>query len=1154
MSKYNVNAKNNAVRIFSLLAVCVVALFLFYAYAVPVLSILGDASVLILESPANNSYIKGTYILNATIQGGNVTNVSFFYLNSSGYGYIDINETAGIDDGSGNLNNLTLSFDTSILKDGVYEFFANATNLTGEIVLNDTNGNIIVDNTPPQVIDQESLPMEGEYGSRTVTFNCSAYDNINLDAIRITVWFGDGSFFIEWDTQRTGNLNYTNITYTFDKTIIKQAHNSFIWGCRVNDTAGNYNYMTNRSILIAVSDLYGTVKNSTGSLVDGVNVSLYKFIQQQNGPPIEEYVKSNLTVGGSFVIYDVNVSRQQGQQPMFKVYVTLNNSRGNVTEVGPVLPPFPAEMIFKESPGAQLPPDISGLNGSTIYLQPAGTINITVLNATDDTINFGYEIIDQKLGFPIKSCIKCNVTNVRVVVPRDRNYTVMIMRDPEIFNESQECWSVDGPKIFQTFCPSPPVSNNSIYGSMFEESNDYVMNVQVNGSYSQRYLYGYINVSGNATAVNATRIVPKLIPWPGFVPPMKAEIESFNITRNFNFTKGEEAGYIAFYNISVMASPLGIEYLVEFYGNGTNEYFASFRNVTIKEDKELNVTLTKLAGNYTVGGDVNTSKVTVQLQNSTGGALTTNAHVEVEVKHNSLYGGQPVHYIIEQLTDGSFSMPFLNDSTVRVKIFSQDSAPRAIKLNLSKNWTNITLKSFDMEFVNETGDFDFNETEKQEFIDIRFYRNSNECNVPNPPDSCQLGNSFSGAFDPFQALMAGKSNLKIRLKTTNITLYFINVDLLASGPPDAELSQDAISDASTSTSLEKAWRFGSLAPNIYDYVWVGIPYSGLNESWGYSVKIPYLYDENWNMIWNVSEDGPNPGSVYHEYEDYPTSWFSGQGCSKTDSTANCFMNTTTNYIWLKIPHFSGVQPTLTGSAPVATTTTGGSASSSGGSSASTLIIGEMLKKRFTSITPITPRTIGEIELRNTNTGLKEIYISVKNLVVGVVLTISKLDKRPESVAQMAGKVYKYINITKTNLDDSDIETGKIKFTVSKAWISENGFNSSLISLYRYAGKWEKLPTKKLSESDAEVEYEATTPGFSIFAVAGEMPATEEKQAGEKQQQPPKQEEQHKKENVEQQKTAKEQPKTDYRWLFVLLTIGIIAGAAYYFAKEKKRIK
>jgi len=121
--------------------------------------------------------------------------------------------------------------------------------------------------------------------------------------------------------------------------------------------------------------------------------------------------------------------------------------------------------------------------------------------------------------------------------------------------------------------------------------------------------------------------------------------------------------------------------------------------------------------------------------------------------------------------------------------------------------------------------------------------------------------------------------------------------MIASGPPDAAFDESASSSTSGGT-MQEIWRFGSLGPEIYDSLLIGFPYSGIDDSYDINVSLPYLYDNNWNVVWNTSANGTTGiNTNLTDYADYNESWFSGINCSKTDQTANCFVNTTDNIIW-----------------------------------------------------------------------------------------------------------------------------------------------------------------------------------------------------------------------------------------------------------------
>ncbi|WP_319506911.1 S-layer protein domain-containing protein [uncultured Methanolobus sp.] len=68
----------------------------------------------------------------------------------------------------------------------------------------------------------------------------------------------------------------------------------------------------------------------------------------------------------------------------------------------------------------------------------------------------------------------------------------------------------------------------------------------------------------------------------------------------------------------------------------------------------------------------------------------------------------------------------------------------------------------------------------------------------------------------------------------------------------------------------------------------------------------------------------------------------------------------------------------------------------------------------------------------------------------------------------------------------NIENSVVGFKVEKEWIEENGIDVDSIRLCRHAdGEWSYLETQKIDEDDKYLHFEASTPGFSPFAIVGD---------------------------------------------------------------------
>jgi PGF-pre-PGF domain-containing protein len=165
----------------------------------------------------------------------------------------------------------------------------------------------------------------------------------------------------------------------------------------------------------------------------------------------------------------------------------------------------------------------------------------------------------------------------------------------------------------------------------------------------------------------------------------------------------------------------------------------------------------------------------------------------------------------------------------------------------------------------------------------------------------------------------------------------------------------------------------------------------------------------------------------------------------------------------------------------ATTTT--ASTGTGGSLGSITGTSTKITKTYTSVTPDLPKTITATDLADTGTMLTEIFFDVKETVTSVDISVEKLAGKPADVAAVIGTVYKYINISQKNLEDSNLESAYIKFKIEKSWITNNSIDSSTIALYRYAnGQWNKLPTEQTSSDGNYLYFKTTVPGFSYFAI------------------------------------------------------------------------
>ena len=126
-------------------------------------------------------------------------------------------------------------------------------------------------------------------------------------------------------------------------------------------------------------------------------------------------------------------------------------------------------------------------------------------------------------------------------------------------------------------------------------------------------------------------------------------------------------------------------------------------------------------------------------------------------------------------------------------------------------------------------------------------------------------------------------------------------------------------------------------------------------------------------------------------------------------------------------------------------------------------------------------------------GVNAISITAANNVSGVTITVSKVSKPSGASDVIPGSnksVYKYIEIKKS-IKDEDISSAAIFVQVERAWVVSNNIDENKISLYRYdpqSKAWTKLSTVMVNSDASFFYYSAATPGFSTFAIAGELKA------------------------------------------------------------------
>jgi PGF-pre-PGF domain-containing protein len=129
----------------------------------------------------------------------------------------------------------------------------------------------------------------------------------------------------------------------------------------------------------------------------------------------------------------------------------------------------------------------------------------------------------------------------------------------------------------------------------------------------------------------------------------------------------------------------------------------------------------------------------------------------------------------------------------------------------------------------------------------------------------------------------------------------------------------------------------------------------------------------------------------------------------------------------------------------------------------------------------------KIEVKSENIAITSIKIEVNKDIEGISrFKFETLSEKPERISKKPSKnIYQYINIENENIDSQNIDEVKFEFMVEKIWLLENNISQGDIILLRYledSEEWQALSTKLIDSGAALITYEATSTGFSTFAV------------------------------------------------------------------------
>jgi hypothetical protein len=684
--------------------------------------------------------------------------------------------------------------------------------------------------------------------------------------------------------------------------------------------------------------LYVSGINSSGSHIVG------KFY------PNLTYVNSySITYGGAGKISSTSgyggtlyfTTNNSGLYRLYYCYLGGQDNEANV-ECGP-------DSTFANFTGGEIVTGISNFLGSQLIYASNVSKNMTSISTDTNAYQFMYQVKDARLGYSVEQEWNNLLNSVSFSLPAGRNYSLMIYpRNGPAFPATIDLNNLGAGDNISLGNRNATIT--SVGGGLYVNLSNANMSLEFN------QLPGYIKWNNSRTEQNFTNFTViaylfeggNMVYKGGTLPANMGQWQENRVVDSFNSTTGR-------FNMTLPASVLGADLLLFATGyvnnSGTLVYYGGFKSVTLtygENAAETNFTLYPLIGaetNITIGFETQSdasSFLTKQksFNITANGSAVSQAHVEVELDYSSFSGSNlSFSWMAPVSSDdgGIFKIPVFNSTIKSIQVFSSNYAPLKKKISqsdLQQNIVYINLSAFE----NKRPD---GEELNDSLIDMMLYINKDDgsCSVPYPDVSCYPFDPESEEVNPFGLVLGGgKLDFEIKKTDNNITVRYINVDLLASGPPDAIFDE---AGNSSEGGLEEAWRFGSLGPEIYDYVLIGIPYNAtaITNSMNALINITKFYGENWSAPeWEmgVNDSSDLDGTEYEdytegEYVDYTDG--SGALCSTTDSDLSeslCYRNISDGMLWFKIPHFSGIGPNVVGSTVSGSNDDGGDGGGGGG--------------------------------------------------------------------------------------------------------------------------------------------------------------------------------------------------------------------------------
>lgn len=604
--------------------------------------------------------------------------------------------------------------------------------------------------------------------------------------------------------------------------------------------------------------------------------------------------------------------------------------QGNVTFVTPTLPPIPP----------------ANKSNMSLYLSPVVILKVSptyngIPVGTGPYVNCSFSgvAMDQQVAVPYEF-FENKTVSYNLILPQDRNYSILIMTPQPV----QTCRMGSPPKQVNNTGGTSGLFTNTSAANSTNLAVPTVRSVSPELNFTTKVVTGFFKINGISVPPAGITFENPLFyievnkdPKNYTLVPSNAKFpfKAFNQNDSIN----NETGEFSF----TLAS--GTSYIIGGFANNVtnvNESWGGYQNLTnLQSNLTMNITIYPLTGKrYTGSAKTN---VTENASDITLNQITFNVTTETnDVTGKSVMGapmnlyltypnGLKVQWVLEggqQNGERPFQIPA--NTNVTLSVFNMRFAPIQLVIPYSRvlsyvqsnnSVIPVQMKKFDVRRPrmmpgNMSENTNFTSTNP---VIMQFMKSNSTCSVPNAPPECIIKQvDDAKSFDPMTFMMLGTIDILMTQDIgggRNIKVKYIGASLMSSAPPDAQYMDTPIDQSAD--GKRETWRFGSSAPKIYEYALVAIPYnsSRINENALMHARIPLLYDQNGNVIYNRTDPAKN--ATPDDYQDYDPRWFNGSDviCDVVYNNSLCYQDKATDTLWLRMEHFSEVGPESEGSIP-----------------------------------------------------------------------------------------------------------------------------------------------------------------------------------------------------------------------------------------------